>query len=114
MQPGSNFADDAFARAQADIPACALDEEGLQNQRERHAALAPTVARLEKTEEVLLIDFEEGFDRQTLDELLATERQCCPFFQFDFDEQQRRLRVTVKEAEQLPALEAVATALTTR
>ena len=58
-----------------------------------------------------MIEFREQFDRQMLEEALAVERQCCPFFLFEFDDSQRRLRATVREPEQLPALDAMARAL---
>lgn len=102
---------DAFDEAIAQIPRCALDEAGVREQRARYARLAPSVARLKREPEALLIEFSEGFDRDTLDEALAVERACCPFFQFEFNEPERRLRTTVREAEQLPALDAMAHAL---
>ena len=103
--------DSAFDQAIAEIPSCALDEAGLAAQRARYARLAPTVSRIEREAEAVLIEFREQFDRQTLDETLAVERQCCPFFLFEFDDSRRRLRATVREAEQTPALDAMAQAL---
>jgi hypothetical protein len=101
----------AFDQAIAEIPSCALDEVGLAAQRARYVRLAPTVSRIEREAEAVLIEFREEFDRQTLEETLAVERQCCPFFLFEFDDSQRRLRATVREPEQLPALDAMAYAL---
>jgi hypothetical protein len=101
----------AFDEAIARIPSCALDEGGVRDQHARYVRLAPSVARLRREPEALLIEFREGFDREALDAALAVERACCPFFQFEFDEPKRRLRTTVREAEQLPALDAMAQAL---
>jgi len=98
---------DAFDAAIAQIPSCALDEAGVREQRARYASLAPSVTRLEREPEAVLIDFEEGFDRATLEETLAVERACCPMFVFEFDEARRRLRTTVRETDQLPALDAM-------
>jgi hypothetical protein len=95
----------------ARIPSCALDETGLREQRDRYAALAPSVSNLKKQPEALLVEFGEGFDRELLERALAVERECCPFFQFDLDESKRRLGITVAEREQLPALDAIAAAL---
>ena len=95
----------------AQIPSCALDEAGLHEQRARYTRIAPSVTRLEREPAVVVIEFDEGLDRAALDEVLAVERECCPFFLFDFDESERRLRTTVREAEQLPALDAIADAL---
>ena len=72
---------------------------------------APDVERVEREPEAVSIHFCEEFDRELLDEVLAGERECCPFFLFDFDEMARRLRTTVREREQLPALEAMIYAL---
>src|SRR5687768_17241771 len=102
---------DGFDQAPAAIPSCALDEAGVADQRARYARLAPSVGRIERQAEAVVIEFRERFDRQSLEEALAVERRCCPFFRFEFDESQRRLRATVREPEQLPALDALALAL---
>ena len=93
------------------IPTCTLDEAGIRDQRDRYARLASTVAHVEREPDQLLIEFDENCDHRTLGEAIAVERECCPFLQFDFDELQRRLRVTVAEAEQRLALDAIAHAL---
>ena len=103
--------DNAFDRAIAEIPSCALDEAGLADQRARYARLAASVTRIQRDADAVVIEFREEFDRQTLDETLAVERECCPFFRFEFDDSQRRLHATVREPEQLPALDAMAHAL---
>ena len=90
----------------AEIPNCALDETGLSEQRSRYERLAPSVDRIERSGEVVLVEFGDTLDRDELDQALAVERDCCPFFEFRF-EGERRLHVTVREAEQLPALDAI-------
>jgi hypothetical protein len=102
---------DRSRQAIAAIPSCALDDVGVREQRARYAGLAPSVTRLEREAEAVLIEFREGFDRETLEQALAVERACCPFFEFELNDSERRLRVTVREAEQLPALDAIAQAL---
>ena len=102
---------EAFDEGVAQIPSCALDEAGVREQRSRYASLAPSVTRLEREPEAVVVEFDEGFDRAALDEALAVERRCCPFFLFDFDESERRLRTTVERTEQLPALDAIAQVL---
>jgi hypothetical protein len=102
---------EAFGQAIAAIPSCALDEAGVREQRARYAYLAPSVTGLEREPEAVVVEFREGFDRDTLEQALDIERACCPFFQFAFDESRRRLRVTVRESDQLPALDAMAYAL---
>ena len=103
--------DSALDQAIAEIPSCALDEAGLADQRARYTRLAANVSRIHREAEAVLVEFRKEFDRQTLDETLAVERRCCPFFVFEFDDSQRRLRVTVSEPEQLAALDAMAQAL---
>ncbi len=95
----------------AQIPSCALDEAGVRVQRARYSLLAPSVTRLEREDAAVVIEFKEDFDRAALDEALAVERECCPFFLFEFDESERRLRTMVRQVEQLPALDAIARAL---
>jgi len=102
---------DAFDEAIARIPSCGLDEAGLREQHDRYARLAPSVTRMEREPEAVSIEFAEGFDRGALERTLAVERACCPFFRFEFDESARRLRATVREPEQLPALDAMEDAL---
>ena len=83
----SDAVSDAFDAAIAAIPTCALDEEGTVAQRARYAQLACDVKRLERTGDAVVIEFHDRFDRETLEETLAVERACCPFFLFRFDEE---------------------------
>jgi hypothetical protein len=97
VQPRPNR--DAFRRAVEQIKTCALDEKGIEEQRQRHARLAPGATDIERGPEAVRVRFAIGFDRQALEEMVAVEEQCCPFFRFAFDEQDRELTVTVREAE---------------
>jgi hypothetical protein len=108
----SNTDGEAFRRAVKQIGSCALDEQGIHEQRLRYLRLAPGVADIERADESVQIRFAPGFDRPALDELVAVEEQCCPFFEFAFNEQKRQLTVTVSEAEQIPALDVIAAQLT--
>jgi hypothetical protein len=99
--------DDTFDQTIAAIPSCALDDAGVRPQRARYARLARSVRRLKREAEAVLIEFREGFERDTLDQALAVERECCPFFRFELDDSRRQLRITVRDAEQLPALDAL-------
>jgi hypothetical protein len=93
------------------IPSCAATDADRKRQRERAAKLSASVKDLTRHDEVVVFEFEIGFDREALDEMVAVERQCCPFFTFDFDEAARRLTVGVEDADHLPALEAMAAQL---
>jgi hypothetical protein len=96
------------ALANDQLPSCALDEAGIRAQQARHARLAPSVTNFERQGESVLFCFAEDYDRQALEEMVAVEKQCCPFFEFAFDQGTRELRVSVNDEELLPALEAIA------
>jgi hypothetical protein len=93
------------------VASCTFDEAGLPEQRSRFERLAPTVTGITREPEAVRIFFREGFDRDLLDRAVAVENHCCPFFQFELDEEARRLRVTVQHRDQLPALDVIAHAL---
>jgi hypothetical protein len=97
----------AFEEAVDQIPTCALDQQGVRAQRERFARLAPDVRRLDREAEGVVVEFHESFDLQTLQDALAIERACCPFFQFEFDDHEKRLRITVRDEARRPALDAM-------
>ena len=99
---------DAFNRAAAQIPSCALDEDGLARQRQRHHRLSPSVVDMRREGDVLTVDFAVDFDRQALDELIAVERECCPFFAFSFDDRSRHLEVGVNDPGAAAAVDAIA------
>ena len=92
------------------IPGCNLDQRELRDQRARYARNAPHRTRLDREPDALVVEFDEHYDLGALHAALAVERECCPFFQIDFDTARRRLRITVADAEQVPALDALARA----
>jgi hypothetical protein len=100
-----------FENAKRAVPSCAADEEELARQAERQAELAPSVRRSEREGDAVVVEFDAGFARRALEELIEVERRCCPFFVFDFDEGGRRLEVRVRDREHLPALDAIAALL---
>lgn len=102
---------DPFMEARDAIPSCALDADGVAAQRERQRRLGPGVRALSREPGAVIVEFAAGFDREALAEMVAVEERCCPFFAFAFDEATRRLSVTVKEPEMLPALDAIQAAL---
>jgi hypothetical protein len=103
-----------LALASDRLPSCALDEAGVQAQQARHARLAPSLTRFERRGNSMLFGFGEDYDRQALAEMVAVEKECCPFFEFAFDHAKRVLQVNVTEKEMLPALEAIASHLGAR
>ena len=103
-----------IAGAAAHVPSCALDEQGLRRQRERYARLAASVVHVRHAARELVVEFAPGLDRATVAALIAVERECCPFFAFDFDEGSRRLRVGVREPDAAAALDVLADGLSPR
>jgi hypothetical protein len=93
----------------SDIPAsCTLDADGQREQRARYARLAESVEGLRRESDALVVEFGARLDFDALEQALAVERECCPFFRFSFDRPERRLRVTVEDPAMLPALGAIA------
>ena len=93
------------------VAACALEGEEVDRQKQRHAEVGRSVSGVLFDGDSLKLDFDESLDRATLDELIAVEARCCPFFTMRYDERSRRLTVSVDGAEFRPALEAVAARL---
>jgi hypothetical protein len=50
-------------------------------------------------------------DGELVEQAVAIERECCPFFALDWEAARRRLTVSVSHAEHEPALAAIAFAL---
>ena len=90
---------------------CSLDPHGRARQRERGRRIAAGITRTHRCPDRLVVQFAPGFDRPALDELLTVERECCPFFDFAFDERRRRLTVSVLDPRDAPAIDAIAVML---
>lgn len=90
---------------------CALDEQGLRDQLSRQRRLAPSITGIIRDGSSLQIDFAPDLDRRLLDEMVAVEERCCPFFRFSFDERANRLTIGVADAQHAEALGAIAAAL---
>jgi hypothetical protein len=92
-------------------PSCALDEEGLRSQIERYRQAGQGASLIDKTRRRLVVDVDECVDNQLIDELIAIERECCPFFALVWESDRRRLTVSASRVEHEPALDAIAFAL---
>jgi hypothetical protein len=91
---------------------CSLDRDGRAAQINRYARLATSVRGIERGPRALVVEFEPGFDRALLDELVAVERECCPFLEIEVGES--RLSIAVERAEEAPMLDVFAEALSPR
>ena len=94
------------------LAGCRLDLVGLRAQRERYRRLGRHIERIERLPQRLEAHFTADLDATLLDETLAIERACCPFFTLAYDATRRELAITVQDPTQDPALDALQHALT--
>ena len=92
-------------------PGCALDEHALRAQVERYRRAGAGASLIARTRRELTVELDRQVDAQLLQELLATERECCPFFGLVWEPARRRLTFAVSDVEHEPALEAISLAL---
>jgi hypothetical protein len=92
-------------------PSCGLDETGLRLQLERYRRAGHDARLVEHTRRRLVVELDEHADVRLIEEALAIERDCCPFFALDWEAAHRQLIVAVSHTEHEPALDAIAFAL---
>jgi hypothetical protein len=92
-------------------PSCALDETGLRSQLERYRQAGQSARVVDRARRRLVVDLDRRVDPELVQELIAIERECCPFFTLGWEADRRRLTVSVSHAEHEPALDAIAFAL---
>ncbi|HEX8066521.1 MAG TPA: hypothetical protein VF520_08345 [Thermoleophilaceae bacterium] len=93
------------------MASCSLSVDGLDGQRERYRRLGAQAASVERDGRTLAVDLAPGFDRPLLDELVAVERECCPFLAIEVDAARGRLTIAVGSDEEGPMLDLIAEAL---
>ena len=94
------------------IAECHLDVAGLRTQADRYRRLGTTATSVVRRSGLLEVTFRDELDETLLNETIAVERNCCPFFAFDYQPDDRRLSITVEQPEQEPALDALHFAIT--
>ena len=92
-------------------PSCALDEAGLRLQLERYRRAGQGARLIEQSHRHFVVELDAHVDCGLIEEAIAIERECCPFFALDWEPARRSLTVTVSHAEHEPALDAIAFAL---
>jgi hypothetical protein len=92
-------------------PSCGLDERRLRLQFARYRTAGAGAHVVQRSRLRLVVDLDDKVDLKLVDELLATERECCPFFELGWTPEARRLSVSVSQNEHEPALDAIAVAL---
>jgi hypothetical protein len=88
---------------------CGLDDGALAAQIERYRALGAHVEAARSRPAELVVNFGATVDRELLAKTVEIERGCCTFFGLKLEGS--RLRVSVAEPGQEPALVAIAGAL---
>jgi hypothetical protein len=92
-------------------PACALDATGMRDQLARYRAVGRGATLIARTPSLLAVELGRGVDERTVQELLAVERACCPFFTLSWSARSRRLTIGVSAAEHEVGLDAIHRAL---
>ena len=90
---------------------CALTEDELARREARAAELRPAVRAVSAEGQNATIESGPELDQGLLDELIAAERECCSFFRFDWQPDERRLEIGIPEARFQPTLEALVDAI---
>jgi hypothetical protein len=92
-------------------PACSLDEVGVRSQLARYRTVGEAATVLVLDRRRVSVHVGDEVPNTLIDELVAIERECCPFFELAWEPNARRLTVSVPDAEHEPALEAIGFAL---
>ncbi len=98
-------------RRAAPPPSCALEPQGQLTQAERYRRAGAGASIVERTPRRVVVTLSDEVDVDLVDELVAVERRCCPFFTLDWAPRERRLAVSVASSEEAPAVDAIAFAL---
>ena len=92
-------------------PSCSLDEDGLSRQLVRYRRAGAGARVIERTSASLAVELDAAVDPALIEQAVATERDCCPFFELRWDPAARLLAISVAQREHEPALDAIAFAL---
>lgn len=90
---------------------CSLDEPDLRVQLARYRRVGEGAAVLESSRQLLVIRVAADTSDFVVEELVAVERRCCPFFDLGWEPNERRLSISVSTSDHEPALDAIAKAL---
>ena len=89
---------------------CRLDLDGLREQKRRYERVSASIETVHRGPTELTAQLTADVDEGLVSELVATERECCPFFTIDWDRGARNLSFA-GAAEHADALDAIAYAL---
>ncbi len=91
--------------------ACSLDQAELRAQLARYRAIGSAADLLQWSRHRLVIRVGDRVSDPVVEELVAVERRCCPFFDLGWEPERRHLSISVSRSEEEPALDAIAYAL---
>jgi hypothetical protein len=92
-------------------PSCALDEAALGAQLARYRAVGAAAEVAERSGRRLSIHVGDDVPAALVEQLIAVEMGCCPFFDLRWNPVARQLSISVSGSDHVPALDAVANAL---
>jgi hypothetical protein len=92
-------------------PSCRLDPAGLAAQLERYRHAGRGGRLLERSPRSLTVELAPGTDAALVEQAIAVERECCPFYEFHWDPSARRLSIAVTQREHEAALGVIARAI---
>ncbi len=90
---------------------CSLTYAELGEQRARYRTVGNRAEVVEWTARRRAVRVAASVPEALIERVIEVERQCCPFFELSWDPGARRLTVSVSEADQEPALDALTYAL---
>ncbi|CAN5599253.1 hypothetical protein BH20ACT15_BH20ACT15_16000 [soil metagenome] len=90
---------------------CSLDEAGLAAQAARYRRAGEGALVVGRESRRLVVVLGPDVDSAEVAELVAVERDCCPFFEIGWWPEERRLSFSVASDSDAPALGAIAFAL---
>jgi len=112
---GASFAaddcDDDCCSPSPEIVLCSLDRGALAEQAERYAVIGRAVTDIERSPLSIVATLSASVDGDLVERTIRIERECCPFFDLDFDSDRHRLAIGVDSEKMAPALEAISYAL---
>jgi hypothetical protein len=91
-----------------------LTKAGLRRQLERYRRAGRGATLVERTARGFTVDLNRRVAAGLVEDMIATERECCPFFDLRWEPEERRLKISVSRPEHQPALDAIAFALALR
>jgi hypothetical protein len=89
---------------------CTGDAALIKSQVARYRAAGEGAEVLARTPRILALRLSADANLDSVAQAVAVERECCPFYEIQFDREARELTFAVSQSDQEPALEGIADA----